>query len=127
MANNTHRSHSSRGRTSARAGALAYFRTGGALLLLLAGTWAAGLTPLDAFGPPPAGPAGADAAGKSTTAAPRLKGMTASAGRRITTISIETTDPVAYVTSRPDPLTLFIDLRDVDTTAAKNALIGAKG
>ena len=32
---------------------LAYVRTGGALLLLLAGLWAAGLTPLDAFGPPP--------------------------------------------------------------------------
>ena len=30
----------------------AYVRMGGALLLLLAGLWAAGLTPLDAFGPP---------------------------------------------------------------------------
>ena len=105
MSNNTHR--------------FAYVRTGGALLLLLAGLWAAGLTPLDAFGPPP--PETADAA------APRLKGMTSSAGRRITTVSIETSDPVAYVTSRPDPLTLFIDLRGVDAAAARSALLGAKG
>jgi hypothetical protein len=64
----------------------AYVRTGGALLLLLAGLWAAGLTPLDAFGPPP----GADAGAPEKAAAPatRFKGMTSSAGRRITTISI---------------------------------------
>ena len=105
MANNTHR--------------LAYVRTGGALLLLLAGLWAAGLTPLDAFGPPP--PETTDAA------APRLKGMTSSAGRRITTVSIETSDSVAYVTSRPDPLTLFIDLREVDASGARSLVLGAKG
>jgi hypothetical protein len=93
-------------------------RTGGALLLLLAGLWAAGLTPLDAFGPPP---------DKTDVAAPRLKGMSSSAGRRITTVSIETSDPVAYVTSRPDPLTLFIDLRDVDAGGARSTLLGAKG
>jgi type IV pilus secretin PilQ/predicted competence protein len=92
----------------------------GSLLLVLAGLWAAGLTPLDAFAPPPAQtPAAAPA--------PRLKGMTSSAGRRITTVSIETTDPVAYVTSRPDPLTLFVDLREVDASSARNALVGAKG
>ena len=96
----------------------AYVRGGGALLLILAGLWAAGLSPLNAFGPPPE--AGA-------AAAPRLRGMSSSAGRRITTVSIETSDPVAYVTSRPDPLTLFIDLRDVDLAGARNALLGAKG
>jgi type IV pilus assembly protein PilQ len=89
------------------------------LLLLLAGVWAADLAPLGAFGPPP--PETPAAAG------PRLKGMSSSAGRRITTVSIETSDPVAYVTSRPDPLTLFIDLRDVDASAARSALLGAKG
>src|SRR5215213_42811 len=104
MANNTHR--------------FAYVRMGGAALLLLAGSWAAGLSPLGAFGPPPP---------ETPAAAPRLKGMSSSAGRRITTVSIETSDPVAYVTSRPDPLTLFIDLRDVDVSAARNALLGAKG
>jgi type IV pilus secretin PilQ/predicted competence protein len=112
MANNTHR--------------LAFVRTGGALLLLLAGLWAAGLTPLDAFGPPPRfGEAGDPE--KAAAPVPRLKGMTSSAGRRITTISIETSDPVAYVTSRPDPLTLFVDLRGVDANGARSLLLGAKG
>src|SRR5918996_1062149 len=108
MANNTKR--------------LAYVRTGGALLLLLAGLWAAGLT-----GHPIAAAAMGAQAPLDARTAPRLKGMSASAGRRITTLSIETTDPVAYVTSRPDPLTLFVDLRDVDVNGARNALIGAKG
>lgn len=113
MSNKTHR--------------IAYVRTGGALLLLLAGLWAAGLTPLDAFGPPPLRLDETAAAEPAAAPAPRLKGMSASAGRRITTIKIETTDPVAYVTSRPDPLTLFVDLRGVDASGARNALIGAKG
>jgi type IV pilus assembly protein PilQ len=113
MANNTHR--------------LAFVRTGGALLLLLAGLWAADLTPLGAFGPPPLRFGEAGAPETAAAPAPRLKGMTSSAGRRITTISIETSDPVAYVTSRPDPLTLFVDLRDVDAKGARSALLGAKG
>ena len=108
MANNTHR--------------FAYIRTGGALLLLLAGLWAAGLTPLDAFGPPPGAEAGAP--DKPAAPATRLKGMTSSAGRRITTVSIETSDPAAYVTSRPDPLTLFVDLREVDASGARSMLLG---
>ena len=112
MANNTHR--------------LAYIRMGGALLLLLAGLWAAGLTPLDAFGPPPLR-LGEAAPETAAAPAPRLKSMSSSAGRRITTISIETSDPVAYVTSRPDPLTLFVDLRAVDARDARSALLGPKG
>ena len=96
MANNTHR--------------LAFVRTGGALLLLLAGLWAADLAPLGAFGPPPLRFGEAGAPETADAPAPQLKGMSSSAGRRITTVSIETSDPVAYVTSRPDPLTLFIDL-----------------
>lgn len=113
MSNKTHR--------------IAYVRTGGALLLLLAGLWAAGLTPLDAFGPPPFSLDEKAAAEPAAAPAPKLKGMSASAGRRITTVKIETTDPVAYVTSRPDPLTLFVDLRGVDASRARNALIDAKG
>ncbi len=105
----------------------AYVRTGGALLLLLAGLWAADLAPLGAFGPPPLRFGEAGAPETADAPAPRLKGMSSSAGRRITTVSIETSDPVAYVTSRPDPLTLFIDLRDVDASGARSALLGAKG
>src|SRR5688572_1433912 len=119
------RSRSAATRLARAAGALAYVRTGVALLLLLAGLWAAGLTPLGAFGPPPLRAAGAGAP-DSASPAPKLKGISASAGRRITTISIETTDPAAYVTSRPDPLTLFVDLRDVEVAGARSTFLGAK-
>ena len=83
MANNKHR--------------LVFVRLGSALSLMLAGLWAAGLTPLDAFGPPP---------DTARVPAPQLKGLSAKAGRRITTVTIETSDPVAYLTNRPDPMTL---------------------
>ena len=90
----------------------------GAIVLVLGASWAAGLVPLAAFGPAP------DAA---TANVPHLKTLSAKAGRRITTITIETSQPVGYLTSRPDPLTLLIDLRDVDTAAAVNAILGATG
>jgi type IV pilus secretin PilQ/predicted competence protein len=90
----------------------------GAVVLVLGGLWAAGLTPLAAFGPAP------DTVAAS---APQLKALSAKAGRRITTITIETSDPVGYLTSRPDPLTLLVDLRDVDNAAGASAVLGAKG
>src|SRR5688572_27282780 len=106
----------------------AFARLGSAIVLVFAGLWAAGLAPLDAFGLPgaaaalsPFGPA------PETTSppAPKLKGLSAKAGRRITTIAIETTDPVAYLTNRPDPMTLFVDLREVDPGRAGAAVLGA--
>jgi type IV pilus assembly protein PilQ len=103
MANNTHR--------------LAFVRLGGALLLMLAGLWATGLTP-HAFGPPPDTPA---------ARAPQLKELSAKAGRRITTVTIETSDPVAYLTNRPDPMTLLLDLREVDAAQAAATVLPAKG
>jgi type IV pilus assembly protein PilQ len=104
MANNTYR--------------LAFVRLGSALLLLLAGSWAAGLTSLDAFGPAP---------DTAPVAAAHLKELSAKAGRRITTLTIETSDPVAYLTSRPDPMTLVVDLREVDSTRADRMAVEAKG
>jgi type IV pilus secretin PilQ/predicted competence protein len=104
MANNTHR--------------LALVRFGSALLFVLAGLWAAGLTSLDAFGPPPDTPA---------ARAPQLKELSAKAGRRITTLTIETSDPVAYLTNRPDPMTLLVDLREVDAAGAAATVLSAKG
>jgi type IV pilus assembly protein PilQ len=35
-------------------------------------------------------------------------------------VLIEATDPVAYSVSRPDPLTLLVDMRNVDAAAARN-------
>jgi len=95
-----------------------FARLGGAGVLVIAGLWAAGLTPLAAFGPAPATP---------TATAPQLKALSAKAGRRITTITIETSDPVGYLTSRPDPLTLLVDLRDVENAGGASAALGAKG
>jgi len=102
MANNIHR--------------LAFVPLGSALFLVLAGLWAAGLTPLDAFGPAP-----------DTVVAPQLRELSAKAGRRITTVTIETSDPVAYLTNRPDPMTLIVELRDVDARRAANTVLAAKG
>jgi type IV pilus assembly protein PilQ len=99
----------------------------GAIMLLLAGFWAAGLAPLDAFGPPARLFRAADPAPGTVAPSPRLKGLSANAGRRITTVAIETTDPVAYLTSRPDPTTLVIDLRGVDAVRAAGTALGAKG
>ena len=95
-----------------------FARVGGAIVLVVGGLWAAGLTPLAAFGPAPA---------TAAASAPQLKALSAKAGRRITTIRIETSDPVGYLTSRPDPLTLLVDLRDVENAAGASAALGAKG
>ena len=86
-------------------------------LLVLAGLLAAGLTPL-AFELAPDTPG---------AAAPQLKGLSAKAGRRITTVSIETSDPVAYLTNRPDPMTLVVELREVDAARVGRTALEAKG
>ncbi len=88
------------------------------VVLVLAGLWATGLAPVVAFGPAPE---------TAAEPSPQLKGLSASAGRRITTVTIETTDPVAYLTQRPDPKTLVVDLRDVDAARAASVVLGAKG
>src|SRR5688572_401831 len=83
-------------------------------VLCIAGLWAAGLGTVGAAPEP-------------RTATPQLKRLSADAGRRITTVTIETTDPVAYLTNRPDPMTLFVDLRDVDMGRVAREALGAKG
>ncbi len=87
----------------------------GVLGLVLLGLWAAGLAPLGAFGPAP-----------EATPAATVTDFSLDSGRRITTITIETSDPVAYLTTRPDPLTLLVDLRHVDARAGL-ALVKPKG
>jgi type IV pilus assembly protein PilQ len=103
MANNRHRP--------------AFVRLGSAFLLVLAGLWAAELAPI-AFGPAPENAEAAES---------QLTGLSAKAGRRITTVTIETSDPVAYLTHRPDPMTLVVDLREVDAARAAQTVLQAKG
>src|SRR5689334_3625653 len=88
--------------------------------LMVAALWAAGLTPLSAIG-------NDGAAAPRTTSSPQLKSLSAKAGRRVTTITIETSDPVSYLTSRPDPNTLLVDLREVDAAKAVNSITEVKG
>ena len=91
----------------------------GAFVVAIAGLWAAGHTSLDAFGVDPGAP--------GTSPTPQLKTISAKAGRRITTLTIETSDPVPYLTNRPDPMTLVIDLRDVDAARVVNSITEARG
>ena len=57
------------------------------------------------------------------TAAPapvRLVGVSAQATGRVAAVMIEATEPVAYAVSRPDPLTVLVDLRNVSVEDAEN-------
>jgi type IV pilus assembly protein PilQ len=63
------------------------------------------------------------AGGLVVTAAPspvRLLGVSAQATGRTAALLIEATEPVAYAVSRPDPLTLLVDLRNVSVADAEN-------
>jgi type IV pilus assembly protein PilQ len=65
----------------------------------------------------------AAAGGLVLTAAPspiRLLGVSAQATGRTAAVLIEATEPVAYAVSRPDPLTLLVDLRNVNVADAAN-------
>src|SRR4051812_4449259 len=61
------------------------------------------------------------------SATPQLRMLSAKAGRRITTLTIETSDPVPYITNRPDPMTLLLDLRQVDASNVVNSVTEARG
>jgi type IV pilus secretin PilQ/predicted competence protein len=63
------------------------------------------------------------AGGLVVTAAPapvRLVGVSAQASGRAAAVMIEATEPVAYAVSRPDPLTVLVDLRNVSVEDAEN-------
>ncbi len=51
---------------------------------------------------------------------PALKGISSWIEGDLTTVRIESSDPVAYVTSRPDALTVLVDLRNVRVPASAN-------
>jgi type IV pilus secretin PilQ/predicted competence protein len=63
------------------------------------------------------------AGGLVLTAAPapiRLLGISSQATGKTAAVLIEATEPVAYAVSRPDPLTLLVDLRNVSVGDASN-------
>ena len=66
----------------------------------------------------------------ATTAAPpvvRLKTITSRVTSTGTSLVIEASDPVPYVATRPDPLTLYIDFRNVAADGLASFIAGAKG
>lgn len=64
--------------------------------------------------------AGFVAAASGATTGPQLTGISARTNARSTSVLIEATEPVAYSTSRPDPLTILVSLRHVSATGAAN-------
>ena len=66
----------------------------------------------------------------ATTAAPpvvRLKTITSRATNTGTSLVIEASDPVPFVATRPDPLTLYIDFRNVAADGLASFAANAKG
>ena len=86
------------------------------VLSLSAAAWLAGLP----IGVPLLGASGA-------VATPHLKTVSAKSNSRTTTVTIEASDPVAYVTSQPDPLTVLIDLRNVRASGVSNGVSAKLG
>ncbi|MEW6323203.1 MAG: hypothetical protein AB1635_19210, partial [Acidobacteriota bacterium] len=60
-----------------------------------------------------AGAGGRTFAAGAAGASPELRGVSTRLDRATSTVLIEASEPVAYVTSQPDPLTVFVDLRNV--------------
>jgi type IV pilus assembly protein PilQ len=58
------------------------------------------------------------ASSSAATELPELRAVSATLAGTLSTVRIESTEPVAYVTSRPDPLTLLVDLRNVSVAGA---------
>ncbi len=50
----------------------------------------------------------------------RLNSISAKASARGASVVLEASEPVAYVTSRPDPLTVLVDLRDATASGVAN-------
>ena len=61
------------------------------------------------------------ASGAGTPAGPRLKTISSRVHAQGASLVIEATEPVAYIASRPDPLTVVLDFRNVGTEGVANA------
>jgi type IV pilus assembly protein PilQ len=55
----------------------------------------------------------------------RLSAVSAKVGVRGASVLIEASEPVAYVTTRPDPLTVVVDLRNVSAAGVVNRVSGS--
>jgi type IV pilus secretin PilQ/predicted competence protein len=62
------------------------------------------------------------ASGRSAAEGPSVRAVTGRADGALSTVLIEASEPVAYLTSQPDPLTVFVDLRNARTEGMPAAL-----
>src|SRR5262245_36486790 len=62
------------------------------------------------------------AASGPAPASARLKTISARVSAKGASLVIEATDPVAYVATRPDPLTVLLDLRNVASDGVANSV-----
>src|SRR6059036_121610 len=64
------------------------------------------------------------AAGPDTTAtSPRLKSVSARVGSKGASLTIEATEPVGYSLTRPDPVTVLVDFRNVTMADVANTVV----
>jgi type IV pilus assembly protein PilQ len=71
--------------------------------------------------------AGSSGARVDAATGARLTGISARSGGDITSVLIEASEPTAYVTTRPDPLTVLVDLRHVSASGAVNTVAPVPG
>ena len=65
-------------------------------------------------------------AGTAPVNAVRLTAISSRVHARGASLVIEATEPVAYVASRPDPLTVFVDFRNVDGNRVANSVTAVR-
>src|SRR5215475_327069 len=63
----------------------------------------------------------------ATTNVVRLKAISSRVTSTGTSLVIEASEPVPYVATRPDPLTLYIDFRNVSADGLTSVVAPAKG
>lgn len=64
------------------------------------------------------------AASGGSAAPPQLRAVSTRDDGRVSAVVIEATEPVAYVTSQPDPLTVLVDLRNVRAAGIQPPFMG---
>src|SRR5947209_5683721 len=69
--------------------------------------------------------AAAGATGSSTVPSARLTSISTRADSRGASLIVEATEPVAYVATRPDPLTVVLEFRNVDAQTVSKKLANA--
>ena len=65
------------------------------------------------------------ASGPPAAEGPAVRAISSRMDGALSTVLIESTEPVAYLTSQPDPLTVFVDLRNARSEGFAGGSVGA--